>query len=151
MKIDPRVKQVLGVKKVNQVGIVVRDMDRAIKNYSEIFGIHFPKVISPEYVNMTYRGKPAHFRIKVAAGMLGDLEIELIQVLEGETAYGEFLEKWGEGLHHFGFDVKNMDERVKTLKELGIGVLQSGERPGVRFVYMDTEQIVGVIFEFVER
>lgn len=151
MKVDPHVKQVLGVNEVSQLGIIIRDMERAIINYSDIFGIIFPKVFVPEYFNMTYRGKPGDFRIKVALGMMSELQIELIEVLKGPTIYDEFLEKKGQGLHHLGFDVKNMDARIEALKNLGIGVLQSGERIGARFAYMDTEEIVGVIFEFIER
>ena len=114
MKIDPQFKKVLGFNEVSQIGIVVRDMDKALKNYSEIFGIEFPKVFIPEYFNRTYKGKPADFKYKVALGMMGDLQVELIEPMQGETAYREFLEKWGEGIHHLGFDVKNMDERIKT-------------------------------------
>lgn len=97
MEIDPKVKNILGLEKVNQVGIVVRDMDKAIKNYWEIFGISFPKVLIPEYFNRVYRGKPENFRMKIGLAMVRDLQIELVQPLEGETTYGEFLEKWGRG------------------------------------------------------
>lgn len=51
MVVDPKVKKILGLDKVSQVGIVVRDIDKAIKNYWEIFGISFPKVIVPDYFN----------------------------------------------------------------------------------------------------
>jgi catechol 2,3-dioxygenase-like lactoylglutathione lyase family enzyme len=151
MKIDEQLKDILALNEVSQIGIVVRDMEKSIANYSNIFGISFPKVFFPQYFNMTYRGKPNDFRIKVALGMMGELQIELIEVLEGQTIHGEFLESHGEGLHHLGFDVKNMEERIKALQKLGVGILQSGERVGVRFAYMDTERIVGVIFEFIER
>jgi methylmalonyl-CoA/ethylmalonyl-CoA epimerase len=151
MKSDAALKEILSVNEVSQIGIIVRDMDKAISNYSDIFGINFPAVYVREFFNRTYRGKPGNFRLKVALGMMGKLQIELIEVLEGESIYREFLEKKGEGLHHLGFDVKNMDERIKALEKLGIGVLQSGERIGAKHAHMDTERIVGVIFEFLER
>ncbi len=151
MRIDPDLKKLLGLNEVNQIGIVVKDVERAIRNYSDIFGILFPTVVVREYFNMTYRGKPGNFRIKAALGMLGQLQIELIEVLEGETIYGEFLKEKGEGLHHLGFIVKNMEDRIRALESLGIGILQSGERVGSRFAHMDTERIIGVIFEFIER
>lgn len=151
MEIDPKVKNILGLEKVNQVGIVVRDMDKAIKNYWEIFGISFPKVLIPEYFNRVYRGKPENFRMKIGLAMVRDLQIELVQPLEGETTYGEFLEKWGEGIHHLGFDVNNLDERVAAFQKLGVGVLMSGERVGAKFAYMDTEGSVGIIVELVQK
>jgi methylmalonyl-CoA/ethylmalonyl-CoA epimerase len=151
MKIDPHLKQILELGEVNQIGIVVKDIEKAMSNYSDIFGIAFPRVVVPDFYNKTYRGKPSDFRMKLALGMMGQLQIELIQVLQGKTIYEEFLERNGEGLHHFGFDVKNMDERIAGLQSLGIGVLQSGETANAKFAYMDTESLVGVIFEFLER
>jgi methylmalonyl-CoA/ethylmalonyl-CoA epimerase len=151
MRVDPHLKEILGVNEVNQVGIVVKDMERAMKNYADFFGITFPKVFIPEYSNKMYRGEPSDFRIKIAVGMMGSLQMELIQVLQGKTVYEEFLERNGDGLHHLGFYVKNMDERIEALSKLGIGVLMKGERVGAKFAYLDTEPIVGVIFEFIEK
>jgi catechol 2,3-dioxygenase-like lactoylglutathione lyase family enzyme len=151
MKIDSNLKQTLSLVEVSQIGLVVKDIEATKRRYLEMFGIDFPKVFIPEYFKMTYRGKPADFKFKVALGMMGEMQIELIEVLRGETIYGEFLEQKGEGLHHLGFDVKNMDERIEALEKLGIGVLQSGERIGARFAYMDTEKTVGLIVEFIER
>ncbi|NWF53227.1 MAG: VOC family protein [Syntrophaceae bacterium] len=151
MQIDPRMKNILGLNKVNQVGIVVRDMDKAIGNYEAIFGISFPKVVVPDYFNRFYRGKPENFRMKIGLAMVGDLQVELIQPLEGKTIYGEFLEKWGDGIHHLGFDINNLDERVEAFRKLGIGVLMSGERLGGKFAYMDTEGTVGIIVELIQR
>ncbi len=79
--VDPKVKKILGLDKVSQVGIVVRDIDKAIKNYWEIFGISFPKVIVPDYFNRVYRRNPENFRMKIGLAMMGDLQIELIQPL----------------------------------------------------------------------
>ena len=151
MKIDPHLKEILGLGEVSQIGIVVKDIERAMSNYSDIFGVAFPRVVVPDFYNKTYRGKPGDFRMKIAFGMIGQLQIELLQVLQGKTIYEEFMERNGEGLHHLGFDVKTMDDRITGLKSLVIGVLQSGETANARFAYMYTESIVGVILEFIER
>jgi methylmalonyl-CoA/ethylmalonyl-CoA epimerase len=151
MQVDPQVKKILGLDKVNQVGIVVQDMDKAIQNYGEVFGISFHKVVVPDYFNRVYRGKPENFRMKIGLAMMGDLQIELIQPLEGKTIYAEFLEKWGNGIHHLGFDVNNLDERVAIFHKLGIGVLMSGERVGGKFAYMDTDGTFGIIIELIQR
>ena len=151
MSIDAQVSHILGLSEVNQIGIVVRDIDKARRNFSEFFKIDFAEVVILKYFNKIYRGNPSDFRMKMAFAMMGNLQIELIQDLEGGTIYQEFLEKRGEGLHHLGFVVTNLDERVAALDKCGIGVLMSGERIGVRFAYMDTENIVGLIVEFIER
>jgi len=151
MQIDPKMKQTLSLQSVDQVGIVVRDMETTMKNYEEILGIKFPKVFVPDFFNRIYRGKPGNFRMKIAHSMMGELQVELIQCLEGDTPYTEFLEKWGEGIHHLGFVVNNLEERVEAFQKLGVGVLMRGERVGSKFAYMDTERLFGVIIEFMQR
>ena len=151
MQIDQKIKEILCIQRINQVGIVVRDMEKAVKNYWEIFGISFPKVIVPDYFNRIYRGTPENFRMKMGIAMKGDLQIELIQPLEGKTIYGEFLEKYGEGIHHLGLFVNNLDEQVLALQKLGVGVLMSGERIGGKFAYMDSERLIGIIIELIQK
>jgi hypothetical protein len=53
-------------------------------------------------------------------------------------------------LHHLGFVVDQIDERIKSFKKIGIGVLQSGKRPGVTWAYIDTESLAGFTIELIE-
>jgi predicted enzyme related to lactoylglutathione lyase len=46
MRNDPHFKQILELYEVSQIGVVVKDMEKAISNYSEIFGISFPRGVS---------------------------------------------------------------------------------------------------------
>ncbi|MBI1988720.1 MAG: VOC family protein, partial [Betaproteobacteria bacterium] len=76
---------------------------------------------------------------------------KLIEVLEGNTIHAEFLSNKGEGLHHIGFRVPDLNQVVDTLAQRGIGVLQSAFREGARYAYMDPTELGGIMFEFVER
>ena len=58
METSSAFKEVLGVNRINQIGIVVRNVEVARRNYSELFGITFPKVFVPEYFNKKFKGKP---------------------------------------------------------------------------------------------
>jgi hypothetical protein len=151
MVLSQDVKKITGLDRVDQVGIVVKDIDEKIHDYARLFGINFPRIFVPEYHTKMYLGKPGNFRIKIALGTLGQIDIELIQHLEGEGLHKDFLTKRGEGLHHLGFVVTNMNEKVKALETLDIGVLMSGERVGARFAYLDTEASLGTVFELIER
>ncbi|MBW2308440.1 MAG: VOC family protein [Deltaproteobacteria bacterium] len=149
--ISENIKKLLALPPVSQIGIIVQDMDRAIRYYSELFGLGPWRVFVPEYTDKTYRGRPAQFRIQVALADFGSLEWEFIKVLQGPTVYEDDLGKDGEGLHHVGFLVDNIDERVDAVKKIGIDVIQSGRRPGAKFVYLDTRFIAGVTLEFIQR
>jgi len=77
---------------------------------------------------------------------------ELIESVKGiEEMESDMHEEKGEGIHHIGFDVKDMDEKIKLSKELGIDILQTGRTPAGGFAYLNTEKIGGVIFELIQR
>ena len=48
------------------------------------------------------------FSYRVAFAVLGPIEMELIEVLEGNTIHADFLNTRGEGIHHIGFRVADM-------------------------------------------
>ncbi|MFX1536434.1 MAG: VOC family protein [Promethearchaeota archaeon] len=128
--------------KVDQIGIVVKDMETSMKFYEKMFGIEpFPTVESP--VNSA--------KLKIGLLQLGEVQIELIQVLEGETIHSKFLEKKGEGLHHLGFFVDDIKKELTRLEEGGIKVLERGTvLEVVKFAYLDTEKFLGVVLELIQ-
>jgi methylmalonyl-CoA/ethylmalonyl-CoA epimerase len=142
------------VKNVLQVGVVVRDLQKAMERYWNIFGIGPWDIYTfqpPAVTNTTVRGKPAEFTMRLALTQVGNVQWELIQPLTGNSIYKEFLDKHGEGLHHVAFDVADFDQTVATLKKHGIGILSGGQTPADSFAYMDTEEVLGAPFEIYKR
>jgi len=128
--------------KVDQIGIVVRDVEKYMKFYEKVFGVEpFPTVESA--INSA--------KLKIVLFELEEVEIELIQVLEGESIHSKFLEERGEGLHHLGFFVKDIEKELAKLEKEGIKVLERGEVLGtVKFAYLDTEKTLGVVLELIQ-
>jgi methylmalonyl-CoA/ethylmalonyl-CoA epimerase len=145
----PRVK----LPPVFQVSIVVKDMDRAIEYYSSTFGIGPFKVMDIGMEGVLLRGKPISTKIKVAFARSGPLQVELIQPVEGENIYTEFLDSKGEGLHHLGFQVDDLDAMLAELAKEGIQPVFYHSLPqlGAAFAYLNTDKIGGVIFELIEQ
>ena len=141
------------LKEINQVCVVVKDLQKSMEYYWSTFGIG-PFTIytyEPPYVtDMKIRGKPKDYKMKIAFAKMGAIQLELIQPLS-ESIYTEFLNEKGEGIHHIGCYVDNLDEAVAIMEKQGISVLQSGNRPGGGYAYMDTEKTLGVIFELIRR
>ena len=151
-QIDPRLQELLALPAPDQIGMVVRSVEKSIEAYSRLFGWGPFEVFQHKYTELIYRGKPGNFKYRVALGQISPtLQLEFIENTEGESIYTEFLRARGEGVHHLGFTMQGIDRRIEAMKELGIGVLQSGKRPGRNFAYMDTELLVGTIIEFRER
>jgi 4-hydroxyphenylpyruvate dioxygenase-like putative hemolysin len=135
---------------------VVKDADRAANYFSSILGLGpFKSLILPSY-SATIRGKPANYKLKILLADLGRVELEIVEVLEGETIHKEFLEARGEGLHHIGLFVKDIEKEIERWKKRGINILQIGRDPppapeDAYYAYMDTTQTAGVIIELLSN
>ena len=134
---------------IDQIGIMVKDIQKTMEYYSSVLGIGPFRVFDLHLPDVIVRGKTTTLKIKAAFARIGPVEIELIENIEGENIYTEFLKSKGEGLHHLGIRVADVSAEVNRLKEQGIGVIQQGKSAGVDFAYLGTEEIGGVIFELI--
>jgi len=148
---------VLPVTQINQIALVVRDLDAAMRQYWELLGVGPWRVYTygpPLVREMTYRGKAEEYRMRLALAQVGALVVELIQPLSDNNIYVEHLDRKGEGLHHVGVFVPSFDRAVADAQRQGFSVLQSGRGYGRLgdggFAYLDTEATLGVILELIE-
>ena len=133
------------VKEITQIAIAVNDLQTVAENYWTILGIgpwdiynwEFPRVY-----DRTYRGRKTWSREKIALARVGNVELELVQPLDGDSIYRDFIDERGEGIHHLQFKDDNLDEVVAVLRDQGFDCLQSG-RFGDRgaYSYMDTKPL----------
>jgi methylmalonyl-CoA/ethylmalonyl-CoA epimerase len=136
---------------VEQIGIVVEDVDKAIEHFAAFFGWGPFRIREVDMQGFTFRNRPGHCRLKMAFARSGPVEIELIQVLEGETPHSGFLKQKGEGLHHLRFRVDNYDELLSQLSKEGVQPVFHQVLPGLAsFAYLDTDRIGGVTFELFQ-
>jgi len=138
---------------VSQIGVVVKDMDKTIEHYEKVLGLG--PFVRPDvtFKEKHYYGKPVNSEWIMGFCSLGSVELELIQPITGPTIYHDFLQEKGEGLHHLGFDVKDIDKKLALCKEMGIKSISNGTAMDMaaRFEYLDTTEIGGVIFELIQR
>jgi len=142
--------------KFHHVAVIVRDMNKAIEHYQVLEIGPFPPFIGPEgptpLTGKMVNGKPVDYSIDLrhAKSGVGDLRFELIEPLKGETPAKEFLEKKGEGIHHIGFTVDDIDKETAKLAEKGFKITQSGVTPSARWAYYDTDAVGGVSIELIQ-
>jgi methylmalonyl-CoA/ethylmalonyl-CoA epimerase len=139
-----------------QIGAVVADLDKAIHYLEEIVGIGPFRVIDwpPEGrtdIEKFYYGKPADFTARMAFTDLGPIELELIQPLEGESIWADFLRERGGGIHHIRFNVEDVTPVQDYLAENGIVSAQhgSGIRPGTTWMNFASEEKLGFVIEIM--
>ena len=137
----------LGLPPIDQVAYVVRDLDRAIERFAPLFGPISTMEIDLE--GTLYRGRKSDVSLKLGFGRSGPIEIELIQVVSGESPHTEFLEKHGDGPHHVRCIVPELDPLLKKAEQKGFETIWYHQMPGdgMRFVYLERE---GTVLELIE-
>jgi hypothetical protein len=143
---------------IAQVCLIVENLDEAVESYWKLFGIgpwHFYTYGKPLVRKMSYHGKPSEYRMRVALSYIGPLRIELIEVMEGDTIYADFIREHGYGVHHFGVLVEDMGSAIAEAEICGLTMTQDGSGFGLdgdgHYAYLDTEDKIGVTIELIER
>jgi len=96
-------------KRVDHIGILVSNIDEAIKLYQDCFGLEVDKIET-----LAERG------VKAAILSLGQgTNLELLEPLP-DSNMAKILEKRGEGLHHITFEVEDVDKELSHLSGRGI-------------------------------
>ena len=147
----------LGLGRVGQLGIVVRDIEASMKHYWNVLGIGPWKVYTngpPPLRNVTYYGRPASYRVRVALAHTESMVYELIQYLEGDSIHRDFLASHGPGIEHVGIYVPDLEVPLARLRGQGLSILQSADGLGMsgdgRYVYLDTQSSLGTILELIQ-
>lgn len=147
----------VGIGSIDQVAVVVRDLDASMERYVNQFGIGPWSVytFSPDWVQqMTFRGQEQGYVMKLALAQVGDMMYDLIEPVQGPNTYEEFLNERGEGLHHLGYFVDDIDVAIEQMERAGYKVLQSGRSMGTNndggYAYFETENALGHIVEAIE-
>jgi methylmalonyl-CoA/ethylmalonyl-CoA epimerase len=98
----------------------------------------------------TLRGQPASGELAPGDARTGNVQIELMQPLSGETIQHEFLAVHGPGPHHHGFLVDDLDAAVAAAERDGFRQAKSGRFSSVRVSFIDTYPELGLYFELIE-
>jgi methylmalonyl-CoA/ethylmalonyl-CoA epimerase len=146
--------QNLGSTTLAQVALVVHDIEKSSRLYADIFGMPVPEIITidpGQDVSMTFKGQPSNAQAKLAFFQLGQVQLELIQPLGGESTWQDVLDRKGESLHHIAFWVEGMQASVDFLKERGIPMIQRGDMGPGQYAYFDGEGPLGITLELLEK
>jgi methylmalonyl-CoA/ethylmalonyl-CoA epimerase len=136
---------------INQLGFVVKDAARTASAFQQLFGVEPPVTIDATVTRDIAGGSIPSYEIRIAFLTLGKLQLEFIQVLKGRPAiYCDFLDRCGEGFHHVGVDVPDLDAALQQMKAARLRILWSGDIYGTRWAYLDTQAQLGTILELIE-
>ena len=107
------------MKKIEHIGIAVKDINTANNIYKKLLGGECYKMeeVASEGVSTSF------FQV-------GPNKIELLEATNPESPIAKFIEKRGEGIHHIAFDVEDIHAEMVRLKEEGFILLNDTPKKG---------------------
>ena len=146
--------QALGTTMITQVGVIVADIETKAKAWADVLGLPVPEIIITDVVDVAqteYEGESTPARAKLAFLHLGQVDLELIEPIDGPSTWKDQLDQHGESLHHIAFVINGMQEKVAYLDTKGLPLVQRGEYTGGRYAYVDGTAKLGAVLELLEN
>lgn len=130
------------IKRIEHVGIVVRDVDQSRRLWEDCFGIPLGGVeVNPE--------RP----VKLALYPVGESMVELIAGTTSDSRHAKMVAEGKGGLNHICFEVENIDEALAELKAKGVPLLDETPRighAGCRIAFIDPSATENCLIELAE-
>ena len=132
------------IQKIDHIGIVVKDLNDALKTYEEVFGL---KVVKKEQLKT--------MNVEIAFVQTGEVLIELLQPKGPDSGMiGEFLTQNGEGFHHIALRVPSIEQAMERAKQFDMQLQDDEPQDGAdesRITFIEPDCTQNVFTELVER
>jgi catechol 2,3-dioxygenase-like lactoylglutathione lyase family enzyme len=141
---------------VRQIAYVVRDMDRALRYWTEVMRIGpFFRFEAPPGPGTTFRGEPCLAHTGFALAQSGPVQIELIQPLnDAPSPFQEFLASGREGSHHVAFWTTRFDADMAKAKDAKLKIVMfvpvAFQRNDCRLAFLESDRPDGPMIELSE-
>lgn len=106
------------IKKVEHIGIAVKDLDQAEALYENLLGIQ------------SYKREEVSSENVITSFFNAKTKIELLASTTEEGVIAKYIEKKGEGIHHIAFEVEDIEAEMERLKEAGFQLLNEKPKKG---------------------
>jgi methylmalonyl-CoA/ethylmalonyl-CoA epimerase len=133
--------------RIDHVGIACRNLEVSIAFYQATFGL---TVVSRE--TSTEQGVKEAMLV-VADAPAGRSYVQLLEPLGPDTPVGRFLQRRGEGVHHIGYGVADIETATAAISAAGVRLLDSRPRHGsmgASISFLHPGDVGGVLTELVE-
>ena len=131
------------IKKVEHIGIAVKDINSSITLFEKLLGVKSYKTekVLSEGVNTAFFG-------------ISDQKIELLSSINQGSAIEKFLESKNEGVHHIALLVDSLEFEINRLEGLGFQFISKTPKEGAdnkRIVFLHPKSTNGVLVELCEE
>ena len=129
--------------KLDHIGIAVKNIDEALRVFSEIFGLDCDVIEEVQ-----------EQKVKVAMLPLGETRLELLMSTDPAGPVAKFIERKGEGVQHLAFKVENIERALEELKAKNVPLINPEPRigaHGAKIAFVHPKATHGVLVELCER
>lgn len=131
------------------MAVVVRDLESTVKRLEELgIGPFFVPEAPEGAEGLFYQGKPLESDYKALVARLGNMQIEIIQPDDKPNPWKEFLDTRGEGIHHIGFQVDDVDREMGKMTDHGAEVPLIGKQNGKTGAAYVELNVANLVLEF---
>ncbi len=130
------------IKKINHIGIAVKNLDDAIAFYQKL-GLELESI-----------EEVAEQKVKVAFFPVGDTRIELLAATADDSPIARYIEKKGEGIQHIAFAVDDINEQLAEAKNKEITLIDQEPRIGAhnsKIAFLHPKSTGGVLIEYCQE
>lgn len=129
------------IKRIDHVAIAVRDADQAAEQYAKLLNaVHIRTEVLREKAGM----------VKVAYMQIGENVLSLVQSLEPDGFVNQHIDRHGEGLHHLGLEVDDLDEFVREVEGKGFRIPLRDEFSNRSEVVLRPRDASGVVLQVLQ-
>ena len=128
--------------KTEHIGIAVNDLNVSIPLFEKLLNTNCYKKEIVESEN-----------VQTAFFKTGETKIELLQSTSEDGVINKFLQKRGESVHHIAFEVENIYDEIKRLKNEGFIFLNEEPKKGAdnkMICFIHPKSTNGVLIELCE-
>ncbi len=130
------------MKKIEHIGIAVKDIDTSNDLFKVLFGKRHYKIEDVESEG-----------VKTSFFKCGPNKIELLQATNEDGPIAKFIEKKGEGIHHIAFAVEDIEAEIKRLEDEGFNMIHKTPKKGADnklIAFLHPKSTNGVLVELCQ-
>lgn len=127
--------------KVHHVGVVVRDIEQAMRFWRDTLGLPLHKLQAIEEQG-----------VMAALLSIGESEVELLEPTVTDNGIARYLERKGEGLHHICFQSTDVERDLAEIKAKGVEMIDQVTRVGIagRICFLHPSAMDGALIELCQ-
>ena len=129
-------------KKVEHIGIAVKNLDETMSFYDDVLGLEKLSVETVESQG-----------VNIAFFKTGETKIELLEPINDDSPIAKFIDKRSEGIHHMAIEVEDIEAKIEDMKEKGAKFIGNKPTEGaddMKVIFVHPKSTNGVLLELCE-